>query len=67
MAPAEPAAAVQPALPSRSMVGLTTLTRPIGVRIPGGQPKLLKTELPRTSLNILAREDVLVLQRLTRK
>ena len=39
VAPAEPAAAVKPVLPSRSMVGLATLTRSIGVRIPGGQPK----------------------------
>jgi hypothetical protein len=63
VAPAEPAAAVTTCfLPSRSMVGLTTLTRPIGVRIPGGQPIPVKTELLRTSLNILAREDVLVLQ-----
>ena len=31
-------------------------------RIPGGQPKHLNPELPRTSLNILAREDVVVLQ-----
>ena len=38
VAPAEPAAAVKPVLPSRSMVGLATLTRSIGVRIPGGQP-----------------------------
>jgi hypothetical protein len=36
-------------LPPRSMVGLATLTRSIGVRIPGGQPKHLKPELPRTS------------------
>ena len=41
MAPAEPAAAVHPVLPSRSMVGLATLTRSIGVRIPGGQPTAL--------------------------
>jgi len=39
----------------------------IGVRIPGGQPKLIKTELPRTYPNILAREDVLILQHLTWK
>ncbi len=38
VAPAEPAAAIHPVLPSRSMVGLATLTRSIGVRIPGGQP-----------------------------
>jgi hypothetical protein len=30
----------------------------------GGQPKHLKLELPRTSPNILAREDVLVSQHL---
>jgi hypothetical protein len=29
-------------VPPRSMVGLTTLTRPIGVRIPGGQPSEIK-------------------------
>ena len=42
VAPAEPAAAVKPVLPSRSMVGLATLTRSIGVRIPGGQPTALQ-------------------------
>ena len=47
------------------MVGLATLTRSIGVRIPGGQPKYLKPELPRTPPNILARDDVVVLQQLT--
>jgi hypothetical protein len=32
-----------------------------------GQPKHIKTELPRTSPNILAREDIIVLQQLTVK
>ena len=49
------------------MVGRLPLEQHIGVRIPGGQPKLIKPELPRTSSNILAREDVVVLQQLTRK
>jgi hypothetical protein len=35
------------------MVGLATLTRSIGVRIPGGQPIHIKTERPGTSLNVL--------------
>jgi hypothetical protein len=30
-------------MPPLSMVGLATLTRSIGVRIPGGQPKLHKS------------------------
>ena len=49
------------------MVGQLPLEQHIGVRIPGGQPKHTKTELPRTSPNILAREDVVVLQQLTMK
>jgi hypothetical protein len=51
-------------LPPSSMVEQSALNRSIGVRIPGGQPKRLKPELPRTSPNILAREGVVVLKKL---
>ena len=38
-------------LPPRSMAGQLPLEQPIGVRIPGGQPKTHFCESQRTSLN----------------